>query len=117
LDTITIQPGNCAQFRWWTDLRRPLFADVNMARRVLKCLLNDQTLEQMRLRAFTLMPDHFHFLAGVRNPEKKLPNLIGFFKSYTTQQYRKRSREIVNSGEVILLRLVWRKQRQRNRAL
>lgn len=85
-----------------TDLRRPLFADVNMAKGVLRCLLSDQTLKHMRVRCFTLMPDHLHFLAGVRNPEKKLPNLIGLFKSYTTQQYWKRSREIVDSGQVVL---------------
>jgi len=85
-----------------TDLRRPLFADVNMAKSVLTCLLSDQTLKYMRLRGFTLMPDHLHLLAGVREPEKKLPNLIGFFKSYTTQQYWKRSREIVDSKQVVL---------------
>jgi len=85
-----------------TDLRRPLFADVNMAKSVLTCLLSDQTLKYMRLRGFTLIPDHLHLLAGVREPEKKLPNLIGFFKSYTTQQYWKRSREIVDNKGVIL---------------
>jgi REP element-mobilizing transposase RayT len=85
-----------------TDLRRPLFADVKMAKSVLKCLLSDETLEHMQVRAFTLMPDHLHFLARVREPEKKLPNLIGFFKSYTTQQYWKRSREIIECGEVML---------------
>jgi REP element-mobilizing transposase RayT len=85
-----------------TDLRRPLFADMIMAKSVLSCLLSDQTLKHMRLRAFTLMPDHLHFLAGVRNPEKKLPDLIGFFKSYTTHDYWKRSRQIVNSKQVAL---------------
>ena len=85
-----------------TDLRRPLFADVNMAKSVLKCLLSDQTLEHMRVRAFTLMPDHLHFLAGVRDPDRNLPSLIGFFKSYTTQQYWKRSCEIVDTGRVVL---------------
>jgi REP element-mobilizing transposase RayT len=85
-----------------TDLRRPLFADIDMAKNVLKCLLSDQTLEHMRVRAFTLMPDHLHFLAGVRNPDKNLPSLIGFFKSYTTQQYWKRSREIVDTGKIVL---------------
>ena len=73
-----------------------------MAKSVLKCLLSNETLEHMRLRAFTLMPDHLHFIAGVREPEKKLPNLIGIFKSYTIQQYWKRSREIVESDKVIL---------------
>ena len=85
-----------------TDLRRPLFADVKMAKSVLKCLLSDQTLDYLRLRAFTLMPDHLHLLAGVREAEKKLPNLIGFIKSYTTQQYWKRSSEIAQTGRVIL---------------
>ena len=85
-----------------TDLRRPLFADVNMAKSVLTCLLSDQTLKYMRLRGFTLMPDHLHLLGGVREPQKKLPNLIGFFKSYTTQQYWKRSREIVDSKQLVL---------------
>src|SRR5215831_16846518 len=83
-----------------TDLRRPLFADVKLAKSVLKSLLSDQTLECMRVRAFTLMPDHLHFLAGVRDPKNKLPNLIGFFKSYTTQQYWKRSRKIIQTREV-----------------
>ena len=85
-----------------TDLRRPLFADVNLAKSILRALLSDQTLEYMRLSAFTLMPDHLHFLAGVREPEKKLPDLIGLFKSYTTQQYWKRSREIAEDGQVVL---------------
>ena len=85
-----------------TDLRRPLFADVNLAKSVLNCLLSDRTLEYLRLGAFTLMPDHLHLLAGVRDAKKKLPNLIGFVKSYTTQQYWKRSREIVQTREVVL---------------
>ena len=83
-----------------TDLRRPLFADVNLAKSILKVLLSDQTLEHMRIRAFTLMPNHLHFLAGVREPEKKLNNLIGIFKSYTTQAYWKRSREVIAAGEI-----------------
>ena len=51
-----------------TDLRRPLFADMKMAKSTLACLLSDEILGHMRLRAFTLMPDHLHFLAGVRQP-------------------------------------------------
>lgn len=85
-----------------TELRRPLFADMPLAKSVLACLLSDQTLEYMRVRAFTLMPDHFHILAGVRKPEVNLPTLIGRFKSYTTQLYWKRSREIVGSGQISL---------------
>ena len=48
------------------------------------------------------MPDHLHLLAGVRQPELSLPNLIGKFKSFTTQLYWKRSREILASGNISL---------------
>ncbi len=85
-----------------TDLRRPLFADIKLAKSILASLLSDQTLKSIRVRAFTLMPDHLHFLAGVRDPELNLPTLIGRFKSYTTQLYWKRSFEIVESQEVCL---------------
>src|SRR6185295_1041709 len=67
-----------------TDLRRPVFADMTLAKAVLSWLLGDESLTRMRLRAFTLMPDHLHFLAGVRQPELYLPDLVGRFKSYTT---------------------------------
>ena len=85
-----------------TDLRRPLFADVNMAKSLLTCLLSNETLKHMRVPAFTLLPNHLHLIAGVRDAKKKLTNLVGAFKGYTTQQYWKRSREIVESYQVIL---------------
>ncbi len=85
-----------------TELRRPLFADMILAKAVLTSLLSDETLDYMRVRAFTLMPDHLHFLAGVRQPKLYLPILIGRFKSYTTQAYWKRSREVVDCGRVCL---------------
>jgi REP element-mobilizing transposase RayT len=82
--------------------RRPLFGDMLLAKATLTSLLSDETLEQMRLRAFTLMPDHLHFIAGVREPEQNLRHLIGEFKSFTTQLYWKRSREIVHTQQVSL---------------
>src|SRR2546425_7960032 len=85
-----------------TDLRRPLFAEIKLAKSVLASLLSDQTLALMRVRAFSLMPDHLHLLAGVRQPEFNLPTLLGRFESYTTQLYWKRSREIVESQPVCL---------------
>jgi REP element-mobilizing transposase RayT len=85
-----------------TDLRRPLFADVMMSKSVLRCLLSDQTFEYLRLRAFTLLPDHLHLIAGVREAEKKLQNLIGCFKSFTTQEYWKRACEVVQTGHLSL---------------
>ncbi len=80
--------------------RRLLFADMQLAKTVLTCLLSDETLSEMRLRAFTLMPDHLHFITGVRDPGLSLPRLIGDFKSYTTQMYWKRSREIAETQRV-----------------
>ncbi len=62
-----------------TDFRRPLFADLTLAKSVLASLLSDQTLALMRLRAFSLMPDHLYLLAGVRQPEFDLPTLLGTF--------------------------------------
>ncbi len=85
-----------------TDLRRPLFADLKLAKSVLASLLSDQTLALMRVKAFNLMPDHLHLLAGVRQPEFNLPSLLGRFESYTTQLYWQRSREIVDSRQVCL---------------
>ncbi len=85
-----------------TEFRRPLFADLVLSKAVLTSLLSDENLDCMRVRAFTLMPNHLHFLAGVRQPELSLPGLIGRFKSYTTQLYWKRSREIVDGGSVCL---------------
>lgn len=85
-----------------TELRRPLFADMELAKRVLASLLSDETRKQMYVRAFTLMPDHLHLLAGVRQPEFDLRTVIGKFKSFSTQLYWKRSREIVDSEQLCL---------------
>ncbi len=82
------------------DSRRPVFADMLLAKATLAALLSPETLANMHLRAFTLMPEHLHLLAGVRNPDLHLPKLIGNFKSFTTQLYWKRSREIAAAGEV-----------------
>ena len=83
-----------------TELRRPVFVDVQLAKHVLTCLLSDEARKQMVLRAFTLMPDHLHLLAGVRQPDYDLRNVIGKFKSFSTQLYWKRSREIVASEQL-----------------
>jgi len=82
--------------------RRPVFGDMLLAKAILTSLLSPQTLTNIDLRAFTLMPDHLHLLAGVRQPDLNLPNLIGKFKSFTTQLYWKRSQEIFASGEISL---------------
>jgi REP element-mobilizing transposase RayT len=73
-----------------------------LAKSVLTTLLSPATFANMHLRAFTLMPEHLHLLAGVRNPDLHLPNLLGNFKSYTTQAYWRRSQEIAASGVVSL---------------
>jgi REP element-mobilizing transposase RayT len=84
------------------DLRRPVFADMLLAKAVLTTLLSPATLEKMQLRAFTLMPDHLHLVAGISSPKLDIPNVVGSFKSFTTQLYWKRSQEIIASGEISL---------------
>ena len=84
------------------DERRPLFADMLVAKAILAPLLSDETLVNLHVQAFTLMPDHLHLIAGVRQSTFDLPNLIASFKSFTTHLYWKRSREILTSGEISL---------------
>jgi REP element-mobilizing transposase RayT len=83
-----------------TDLRRPVFADMKLAKSVLASLLSDEILTRLLLRAFTLMPDHLHLLAGVRRPEFDIRNLMGQFKSFSTQLYWKRASEIVSADDL-----------------
>ena len=85
-----------------TDSFRPVFGDIKLAKDILAALLADQTQRRIRVQAYTLMPDHFHLLAGVKEAGKNLSDALGAFKSYTTQLYWKRSREIVESQQVAL---------------
>ena len=73
-----------------------------LAKSILGSLLSPETLANLHLQAFTLMADHLHLVAGVRNPDLNLPAIIGSFKSFTTQLYWKRCREIAVSGAVSL---------------
>jgi len=85
-----------------SDMRRPIFADMPLAKAILKSLLSAETLARMHLRAFTLMPDHLHCLAGVRKSTFDISDLIGKFKSFTTQLYWKRSHEVFASAQINL---------------
>ena len=85
-----------------TDGSRPLFGDIKLSKMVLASLLHPTTQARIRLHAYTLLPDHFHLLAGVREAGKSLSKALGAFKSYTTQLYWKRSREIVGTSRLDL---------------
>src|SRR5215510_5840541 len=85
-----------------TDSSRPVFGDIKLAKDVLKALLHNTTQARIRLQAYTLMPDHLHVLAGVKEEGVTLSGALGAFKSYTTQVYWKRSREIVQQQRVAL---------------
>ena len=85
-----------------THERTPLFADMLLAKAILVSLLSPETLANLHAPAFTLMPDHLHLIAGTRQPNFDLPNLIAGFKSFTTHLYWRRSREILTSREIIL---------------
>ncbi len=85
-----------------TDSSRPVFGDIKLAKSILAALLSDRTSSRIRLCAYTLMPDHLHLVAGVREKGKSIITLIGAFKSLTTQIYWKRSREIVEEQKISL---------------
>ena len=85
-----------------TDGSRPFFGDIKLAKSVLSALLHPTTQKRIRLEAYALLPDHFHLLAGVKEVGINLSKALGAFKSYTTQLYWKRSREIVDAGHVDL---------------
>ena len=85
-----------------TDASRPVFGDIKLAKAIVAALLDARTRARIRFLAFTLMPDHLHVLAGVREAGKTLSLSLGAFKSFTTQLYWKRSREIVSSQELAL---------------
>ena len=72
-----------------TDSSRPVFADFSMSKATLSALLDERTLSCIRVHAYTLMPDHFHLLAGVRDSSKRLSDSLGYFKSYTTSRFWK----------------------------
>jgi len=85
-----------------TESSRPIFGDIKLAKAILAALLHGQTEARIRAQAYTLMPDHLHLLAGVREAGKTLSVALGAFKSFTTQLYWKRSREIVEERRVSL---------------
>jgi REP element-mobilizing transposase RayT len=85
-----------------TEKSLPLFGDVKLAKLILGALLNQRTLSRLHVCAFTLLPDHFHLLAGIRRTEKSLSVSLAAFKSYTTQVFWKRAHEIIQEWKVDL---------------
>src|SRR6266496_326206 len=55
-----------------TDSSRPVFGDIKLAKAILGALLNSQTQARIRMQAYTLLPDHLHLLAGVREGGRPL---------------------------------------------
>jgi len=85
-----------------TDAARPVFADITLAKRVLSVLLDDRTLARLRLCAYTLLPDHMHLVASVKQSGRQLSSLLGAFESLTTQIYWKHCREILETRSIAL---------------
>ena len=55
---------------------RPVFGDLNMAKSVLRVFLGAEDKLKVRIRAFTLLPDHFHFLIGMGDSGIALPVIL-----------------------------------------
>lgn len=85
-----------------TDAALPVFADITLAERVLSVLLDDRTLARLRLCAYTLLPDHKHLVASVKQSGRQLSSLLGAFESLTTQIYWKHCREILETRSIAL---------------
>jgi len=86
-----------------TGQSRPVFGDLKLAKSILRILLGAEANLKVRIPAFTLLPNHFHFLTGMGNSGIELPSFLGRFKSLTTREYWKRSRQIVVEGRPIEL--------------
>src|SRR5262245_38283271 len=99
-----------------TNNSRPVFADFKLAKATLSALLDDHTLSRIRVHAYTLLPDHFHLLAGVKDSAKPLSDSLGYFKSYTTSRFWKRSREVLAGAGLELPQRIKRTARDRARA-
>src|SRR5712692_4933367 len=78
-----------------TDQSRPLFGDLRLAKSILRILLGAEDKLKIRIRAFTLLPDHLNVLVGMGGSGIDLPAFLGRFKSLTTREYWKHSREIL----------------------
>src|SRR5438552_1259586 len=65
------------------EASRPVFGDIKLAKGVLAALLDDRTLARLRICAYSLLPDHMHLLAGVKQPGKDISLLLGAFESFT----------------------------------
>src|SRR5262249_20337336 len=88
-------PSNLYFVTMVTAQSRPLFGDLRLAKSILRILLGAENKLKVRIRAFTLLPDHLHFLIGMGDSGIDLPSFLGRFKSLTTREYWKRSQEIV----------------------
>jgi REP element-mobilizing transposase RayT len=72
----------------------PIFADFALAKSTLASLLHEDDIRRIHLAAYTLLPDHLHIIGGTAGEGLSLSEALGFFKSYTTSVYWKRSREV-----------------------
>src|SRR5262249_27385750 len=96
-------PSNLYFVTMVTGQSRPLFGDLRLAKTILRILLGAEAKLKVRIHAFTLLPDHFHFLISMGDSGIALPSFLGRFKSLTTREYWKRSRQIVMMGRQIEL--------------
>src|SRR5262249_9260965 len=96
-------PSNLYFVTMLTSQSRPLFGDLRLAKSILRILLGAEAKLKVRICAFTLLPDHLHFLIGMGDSGIALPSFLGRFKSLTTREYWKRSREIVAMNRQIEL--------------
>jgi len=67
------------------DDREGPFADQDLAKRIIDCLLQIREKRGLRLFSYCLMPDHLHLLLSVSGSGVWLSDVMRDFKSYTTR--------------------------------
>jgi putative transposase len=73
------------------ELRRPVFANDEWARRLIDCLKSTAERCHISVHAFCVMPDHFHaFVEGIAR-ESDLLLFVRVFKQATSREYSRES--------------------------
>ena len=67
-----------------TKQRRKIFRSLRASRTLIGVLREEETLNRARTLAFVVMPDHLHFVAGLK--QGSIAQIMRSLKSYTAKE-------------------------------
>src|ERR1019366_5886138 len=73
--------------------RRPVFANPENAAWFVEILRKQSNAHRFAVRAYCVMPDHFHALVSGLNPTSSLLAFVKNLKHITSREYQKQFRE------------------------